>query len=308
MRLEQLYYLIEIEKYASISMASRHIHVTQQNISNAIKQLEKELSLVLLKRTVKGVEFTEDGQVVLEKAREIWNTVSEINDYAFSKNVPVATAQKLSGKIDLWISPYYAKTFFLNALNQFMQIYPGVEIEIHTAASLEIVDLLMADEPKDILAFINITKDYYQEQLADNQKLVSEVINTDYLVVLLNKRSKLAQYKSVSVKRILEHKLLFYKGENEKNDWMLDYFLQFQKPLNTVTTNSPEICLASLKKNTVIAVMANQAAKVFSANEEIIQVPIRPKIEIYNLLLRDTAHQLSQPEVKFIDTLNKMHW
>lgn len=308
MRLEQLYYLIEIEKYASISMASRHIHVTQQNISNAIKQLEKELSLVLLKRTVKGVEFTEDGQVVLQKAREIWNTVSEINDYAFSKNVPVATAQKLSGKIDLWISPYYAKTFFLNALNQFMQIYPGVEIEIHTAASLEIVDLLMADEPKDILAFINITKDYYQEQLVDNQKLVSEVINTDYLVVLLNKRSKLAQYKSVSAKRILEHKLLFYKGENEKNDWMLDYFLQFQKPLNTVTTNSPEICLASLKKNTVIAVMANQAAKVFSANEEIIQVPIRPKIEIYNLLLRDTAHQLSQPEVKFIDTLNKMHW
>lgn len=307
MRLEQLRYLIEIDKYSSISLTSRKIHVTQQNISTAISQLEKELAITILQRTSKGVAFTEDGRIVLEKAQEVLAKIVEIENYALIKNqLTLVEQSKLDGKMNLWISPYFAKNFFLKVLGEFMQCYPNVEIEVRTTASLEILDMFGSPQAMDMLALINLTHAYYRDYLTDHPLLYTKVINTDYLTVLLNKKSQLAQNKSISIKKVLNQKIIFYKGDNGKNDWLLDYLLSFNQPLNTFTTNSPEICLSSLKKNNAITVMANQAAKVFTTSEEVLLIPIRPKVEICNLLVMNHDHQLTVAEQKLIQMVQEI--
>ena len=62
MRLEQLEYLCEIAKRKSMNLASNKLYVSQQTLSTAIKNLEKELDTKLLERTYHGVFPTEIGQ------------------------------------------------------------------------------------------------------------------------------------------------------------------------------------------------------------------------------------------------------
>ncbi len=58
LRLEQLHYLVEVAKHKSITAASESIHVSQPTISEALKNLEKELNAPLYVRNYYGVELT----------------------------------------------------------------------------------------------------------------------------------------------------------------------------------------------------------------------------------------------------------
>ena len=71
MRISQLNLLIALEKYGSFSKTAKELFISQPYISANVKELENELGFRLLDRTNKGVSFTLQGEVVLEKARAI---------------------------------------------------------------------------------------------------------------------------------------------------------------------------------------------------------------------------------------------
>ena len=61
MTLTQLHYLITIAETKSLNKSGRTLYVPQPSLTNAMKELEKELGLVLLYRGGKGVALTNDG-------------------------------------------------------------------------------------------------------------------------------------------------------------------------------------------------------------------------------------------------------
>ena len=76
MRLEQFEYLMAIHETHSISLASQNLHVSQQNISKAIQNLENELETVLLQRSNHGTFLTAAGLIVLKHAQKIFYEIS----------------------------------------------------------------------------------------------------------------------------------------------------------------------------------------------------------------------------------------
>lgn len=78
MKLNQLQYLIEAAKYNSISIAAEKNYISQSALSSSITNLEKDLNIILLDRNCKGVQPTHTGQVVIEKATEIFSLINEI--------------------------------------------------------------------------------------------------------------------------------------------------------------------------------------------------------------------------------------
>ena len=58
MRLEQVHYLLEIEKTHSASAAALNLYVSPSSISEAIKKLEQELGYTLFIRSKNGMELT----------------------------------------------------------------------------------------------------------------------------------------------------------------------------------------------------------------------------------------------------------
>lgn len=68
MNFQQCNYLLAIRQYHSISQAAQALFVTQPSISKAVRELEAELNIQILKRSNKGVQFTKEGQDLLQYA------------------------------------------------------------------------------------------------------------------------------------------------------------------------------------------------------------------------------------------------
>ena len=71
MELRQLRAFVHVTHAGTFTRAAEELHLAQSAVSQAVGQLEAELGFELLRRTSRGVELTEAGEVVFERAREI---------------------------------------------------------------------------------------------------------------------------------------------------------------------------------------------------------------------------------------------
>mgnify|MGYP002712767685 CR=1 FL=1 len=55
MTLQQLRYVITVAQKGSISEAAKELFISQPSLSNAIKELEKEMKIIIFSRTNKGI-------------------------------------------------------------------------------------------------------------------------------------------------------------------------------------------------------------------------------------------------------------
>ena len=62
MKLEHMRLFMEVVESGSISQAAENTFISQQGLSTALKQMEKELQLDLFYRSNKGVTLTDEGK------------------------------------------------------------------------------------------------------------------------------------------------------------------------------------------------------------------------------------------------------
>jgi DNA-binding transcriptional LysR family regulator len=67
--LRQLRYFVAVAEELHFGRAAERLHMSQSPLSRAIRELERELGLVLLVRTTRRVELTTAGSALLERAR-----------------------------------------------------------------------------------------------------------------------------------------------------------------------------------------------------------------------------------------------
>lgn len=72
MTLTQLNYIITIAETKSINKAAERLYVSQPSLTNAVKELEKELGIILFIRNGRGVTLTSDGAEFLLYAKQIY--------------------------------------------------------------------------------------------------------------------------------------------------------------------------------------------------------------------------------------------
>ena len=80
MNIQQLTYIVEIANCKSISHAAEYLFVSQPALSQQIRNLEKDLGYRVFRRTSKGLELTEKGNLFYEKAQKMledWNHFKE---------------------------------------------------------------------------------------------------------------------------------------------------------------------------------------------------------------------------------------
>lgn len=71
MTLQQLKYMVTVAETGNITEAARRLFISQPSLTNAIRELEKEMQITVFHRTSKGVTVTADGDVFLAYARQV---------------------------------------------------------------------------------------------------------------------------------------------------------------------------------------------------------------------------------------------
>ena len=80
MTLQQLRYLIAISERGSINAAAQSLYVSQSNLSTAIRELERELGVVVFTRSNRGVTLTNEGTELLGYARQVIEQVDMLEE------------------------------------------------------------------------------------------------------------------------------------------------------------------------------------------------------------------------------------
>jgi LysR family transcriptional regulator, hydrogen peroxide-inducible genes activator len=140
MTIQQLEYLIAVDKHRHFGQAAESCFVTQPTLSAQLGKLEKELGVILFDRSKMPVIPTELGVTVIAQAKKV---VSE------SKGIFELVAQlkgDISGTIKLGILPTLAPYLLHLFIRKFLETYPHVKLEVQEMVTEEIVKKLKNDE------------------------------------------------------------------------------------------------------------------------------------------------------------------
>ncbi|MBO5208263.1 MAG: LysR family transcriptional regulator [Lachnospiraceae bacterium] len=75
MTLQQLKYIVTVAETGNITEAAKQLFISQPSLTNAIRELEKEMQITIFNRTNKGVVISNEGEIFLSYARQILEQV-----------------------------------------------------------------------------------------------------------------------------------------------------------------------------------------------------------------------------------------
>ena len=136
MTIQQLEYLIAVDKHRHFGQAAAACFVTQPTLSAQLSKLEKELGVVLFDRSKMPVIPTESGAKVIEQAKKV------VTD---SRGIFELVAQlkgDISGTIKLGILPTLAPYLLHLFIRKFLENYPGVKLVVQEMVTEEILKKL----------------------------------------------------------------------------------------------------------------------------------------------------------------------
>ncbi len=79
MNIQQLTYLVETADQGSMTAAAARLFVAQPALSRAVRALERELGVTVFARSPRGVRLTDDGEVVVARARRVLRSLAALH-------------------------------------------------------------------------------------------------------------------------------------------------------------------------------------------------------------------------------------
>lgn len=133
MNLQQLEYVIAVDKLKNFSKAAARCHVTQATLSAMIKKLEEEIGLVIFDRKTAPVITTEEGAEVVEQARLALHHARQIREMARRKH------RIIDGELQMGIIPTIANTLLPQILKPLLDSYPNLKLVIQELTTENII-------------------------------------------------------------------------------------------------------------------------------------------------------------------------
>src|SRR5918996_5182267 len=168
MELRQLRAFVQVANAGTFTRAAEELHLAQSAVSQAVGRLEAELGFELLRRTSRGVELTEAGEAVFERAREIVAGADAIrSDLAAMRGL-------LEGTVALGTMLPPGPVDLPGLLASFHVAHPGIGVHVREGSAPEILALLRRDELD--VAFTGLPADRLGDGLAGEELLTEELL------------------------------------------------------------------------------------------------------------------------------------
>lgn len=157
LNLNSLKYFYEIANTKNITKASSNINISQPALTKSIKQLEEDLNAVLFKRSKKGVVLTDEGEILYEYTKKMFENLNS------TLNV-ITEAKEKNGHLYIGATTTNFLEPILPTLDKFRKMYPNINVEI----VLEEIDVL--EKYKRLGKLDILIKNSYEE--IDNYEII----------------------------------------------------------------------------------------------------------------------------------------
>jgi len=196
MELRQLEVLISIADHGSFSGAARALSTVQSNVSAHISRLEKELTTSLVDRS--SGRLTEDGELVVERARRVLNQIQDIAADVHSKDSEVEGETLLGciGTTGRWLMPKF--------LPQLASQFPKIRVTIAEGSTLNLIPRLLNGSLDAAILHLPIEDD----------NLLSTPLFAEDLVLLEHSNDEWSKLQKITIKELSSRPLLLPPKNN----------------------------------------------------------------------------------------------
>jgi len=167
MTLQQLEYVLALDKTRHFVRAAELCGVTQPTLSAMIQKLEDELDCKIFDRSRNPIESTEIGKKIIRQAQEIIYQANQLKETVQSEK------ETLSGTLHLAVIPTIAPYLLPQFIAAFKQSYPEISLkvsEMHTSTIIEKlriaeIDMAILSTPLDDPKILEVPL-YYEKFVA----------------------------------------------------------------------------------------------------------------------------------------------
>ena len=201
MTLAQLRYFCTAARFHSITQAANNLMVTQPTVSIAIRELEREFSLVLFHHSGSRLTLTEEGEEFYRKATQILSDCEDLKlEYSGKDNI--------RSRVRLGIPPLLSTIFFPELLDSFHVDHPETWLELHEYGSIRACQLVQ-DEVLDI-GLANL-------ELPDIDKYNTRILLEDPLVFCVGPNHPMAGMKSLDLAALDHERVILLNRDSVQN-------------------------------------------------------------------------------------------
>ncbi|MBR2051394.1 MAG: LysR family transcriptional regulator [Bacteroidales bacterium] len=136
MTLQQLEYIVALDKHRHFVKAAESCHVTQSTLSMMIQKLEQELEINIFDRKMQPIAPTEIGRSLIDQAKVILYNARQFRELALSEK------QQESGKVTLGIIPTVAPYILPKLFNILQERNPNIQLHVKEITTAEIIKQL----------------------------------------------------------------------------------------------------------------------------------------------------------------------
>lgn len=194
MNLQQLEYIVALDKHRHFQRAAESCGVSQPTLSALIQKLEEELDLTLFDRKSHPIATTDSGRAVIDQARVVLYNIAQL------KEMTLKEKEMSTGTIRIGVIPTVAPYILPRLFKQMQQMFPQIELrafELRTSviieqlrkAELDMAILATPLEQPDFLeiplyyekfaAYVSPSEDIYQKE-----EIAAHEMPTEHLWVL----------------------------------------------------------------------------------------------------------------------------
>lgn len=136
MNIQQLEYIVAVERYRHFAKAALSCGVTQPTLSMMIQRLEEELGVEIFNRSQTPVGVNPIGEKIISQAKVVLFNIGQL------KEIAVANKDSVSGELNLAIIPTIAPYLLPKLFTEFKQHLPDLKCRVSEMRTSSIIDSL----------------------------------------------------------------------------------------------------------------------------------------------------------------------
>lgn len=139
MNIQQIQYIVALDKFKSFSKAAEACFITQATLSTMVKKLEEELDIIIFDRKTNPIITTDSGQKIIVEAQNILLHINKLKD------VSSEIKGKIEGELNIGIIPTVASNLMHRIIPILTSNFPNVKLNFQEITTENIVRKLKDD-------------------------------------------------------------------------------------------------------------------------------------------------------------------